>query len=164
MNLVSMRVITNDMKRLVSFYEDITGLTATWYTEDFAELATPSCTLAIGSTRTMALFGSGAARAADNHSVIIEFRVDDVDQAYASLGDAISDVVQQPKTMPWGNAPCCFVTPTGILSTSSHRSAQRRSKNITPRSSRYPPTVTPATTSASRCRWSEMWLGLLPSA
>jgi predicted enzyme related to lactoylglutathione lyase len=146
MNLVSKRVITNDMKGLVSFYEDIAGLTATWYTEDFAELATPSCTLAIGSTRTMALFGSGAARAVDNHSVIIEFRVDDVDQAYASLGDAISDVVQKPKTMPWGNRSLLFRDTTGILSTSSHRPAQRRSKNITPRSSRYPPTVTPATT------------------
>jgi predicted enzyme related to lactoylglutathione lyase len=115
MNLVSMRVITNDMKRLVSFYEDITGLTATWYTEEFAELATPSCTLAIGSTRTMALFGSGAARAADNHSVIIEFRVDDVDRAYASLRDAISDVVQEPKTMPWGNRSLLFRDPDGNL-------------------------------------------------
>jgi predicted enzyme related to lactoylglutathione lyase len=115
MNLVSMRVITNGMKRLVSFYEHITGLTATWYTEDFAELATPSCSLAIGSTRTMALFGSGAARAADNHSVIIEFRVDDVDQAYASLGDAISDVVQEPKTMPWGNRSLLFRDPDGNL-------------------------------------------------
>jgi predicted enzyme related to lactoylglutathione lyase len=115
MNLVSMRVITNDMKRLVSFYEDITGLTATWYTEDFAELATPSCTLAIGSTRTMALFGSRAARAADNHSVIIEFRVDDVDQAYASLGDTINDVVQEPKTMPWGNRSLLFRDPDGNL-------------------------------------------------
>jgi predicted enzyme related to lactoylglutathione lyase len=114
-NLVSMRVITNDMKRLVSFYEDISGLTATWYTEDFAELATPSCTLAIGSTRTMALFGSEAAHAADNHSVIIEFRVDDVDKAYASLSGAIGDVVQEPKTMPWGNRSLLFRDPDGNL-------------------------------------------------
>ena len=62
----------------------------------------------------MALFGSGAARAADNHSVI-EFRVDDVDQAYASLGDAISDVVQEPKTMPWGNRSLLFRDPDGNL-------------------------------------------------
>jgi predicted enzyme related to lactoylglutathione lyase len=115
MNLVSMRVITNAMKRLVSFYEHITGLPATWYTEDFAELATPSCTLAIGSARTMALFGSGAARATDNQSVIIEFRVDDVDQAYARLGDAISDVVQEPKTTRWGNRSLLFRDPDGNL-------------------------------------------------
>jgi catechol 2,3-dioxygenase-like lactoylglutathione lyase family enzyme len=115
MNLVSMRVITNDMKRSVSFYEDITGLPATWYTEDFAELATPSCTLAIGSTRTMALFGSSAAHAADNHSVIFEFRVEDVDQAYARLGGAIREVVQEPKTMPWGNRSLLFRDPDGNL-------------------------------------------------
>lgn len=62
MDLVSMRVITNKVKRLVSFYENSTGLPATWYTEDFAELVTPSCTLAIGSMGTMALFGSRVAR------------------------------------------------------------------------------------------------------
>jgi uncharacterized glyoxalase superfamily protein PhnB len=63
----------------------------------------------------MALFGSGAARAVDNHSVIIEFRVDDVDQAYASLGDEISDVVQKPKTMPWGDRSLLFRDPDGNL-------------------------------------------------
>jgi uncharacterized glyoxalase superfamily protein PhnB len=66
----------------------------------------------------MALFGSGAARAADNHSVIIEFRVEDVDQAYARLGDATSDVVdvvQEPKTMPWGNRSLLFRDPDGNL-------------------------------------------------
>ena len=61
MNFVSLRVITNDIKRLVRFYERVTGLSATWYTEDFAELPTSSCTLAIGSKRTMELFGCGSA-------------------------------------------------------------------------------------------------------
>jgi hypothetical protein len=55
MYLVSLRLITDDMKRSVGSYETITGLTARWYTEDFAELVTSSCTLAIGSTRTVAL-------------------------------------------------------------------------------------------------------------
>ena len=85
MNFVSMRVIANDMKRLVGFYEEITGLSATWSTEDFAELPTPACTLAIGSKRTMDMFGAGAARPADNHTAIIEFRVDDVDEEYEKL-------------------------------------------------------------------------------
>ncbi len=56
MNLVSMRIITENVERLVSFYEGISGLPATRYTEDFAELPTPVCKLAIGSTRTMAAF------------------------------------------------------------------------------------------------------------
>ena len=60
MNFVSVRFITGDIKRLVSFYERITGLTATWYTDDFAEVSSPTCTLAIGSTRTMPMFGAAA--------------------------------------------------------------------------------------------------------
>ena len=132
MDIVSIRIITDDIKRLVRFYEDITGLSPTWYTEDFAELATPSCTLAIASTRTMDLFGAGAARPADNHSAIIEFRVGDVDAVFRRLAPIIGDVVQKPTTQPWGKPlPCCFATPTGPSSTSSRRSARRRSRSMT---------------------------------
>jgi hypothetical protein len=74
MNFVSMRLITDDIKRLVGFYEEAVGLSPTWYTEDFAELATASCTLAIGSKRTMDMFGAGAARPADNHSAMMSTR------------------------------------------------------------------------------------------
>ena len=42
-------------------------------------------TLAIGSTRTVQLFGEGSARPADNHSAIVEFLVDDVDEEYEKL-------------------------------------------------------------------------------
>ena len=115
MNLVSMRVITNDIKRLVGFYENITGLSATWFTEDFAELPTPACALAIGSKRTMEMFAAGAARPADNHTVIIEFRVDDVDGEYKKLKEVISDFVQEPTTKPWGNRSLLLRDPDGNL-------------------------------------------------
>ena len=115
MNFVSVRVITSDVSRLVEFYEAITGLSATRYTEDFAELATPACTLAIGSERTVALFGAGSARPAANHSCIIEFRVDDVDRDFARLEKVVSEFVQQPTTMPWGNRSLLFRDPDGNL-------------------------------------------------
>jgi catechol 2,3-dioxygenase-like lactoylglutathione lyase family enzyme len=115
MNFVSVRLITNDIKRLVRFYEDVTGLAPTWRSEDFAELATPSCTLAIGSKRTMDLFGAGAAHPADNHSAIVEFRVDDVDRDYERLRTSIGDIVQPPTTMPWGNRSLLFRDPDGNL-------------------------------------------------
>jgi predicted enzyme related to lactoylglutathione lyase len=115
MNFVSMRLITDDIKRLVGFYQEALGLSPTWYTDDFAELATPSCTLAIGSKRTMDLFGAGAARPADNHSAIIEFRVDDVDREYEKLEKVIGDFVQRPTTQPWGNRSLLFRDPDGNL-------------------------------------------------
>jgi predicted enzyme related to lactoylglutathione lyase len=115
MNFVSIRVITDDVKRLVRFYEEVTGLTATWSNEDFAEVSTSSCTLAIGSTRTVALFGPGTVRPADNHTAIIEFLVEDVDKEYERLGKVISELVKAPTTMPWGNRSLLFRDPDGNL-------------------------------------------------
>jgi predicted enzyme related to lactoylglutathione lyase len=115
MNLMSLRVITNDIQRLVLFYEQITRLTASWSTEDFAELKAPTFTLAIASQSTMALFGAGAAHAADNHSVITEFLVEDVDQEYEKLKEIISQFVLEPKTQPWGNRSLLFRDPDGNL-------------------------------------------------
>ncbi|RBP05117.1 glyoxalase/bleomycin resistance protein/dioxygenase superfamily protein [Roseiarcus fermentans] len=114
MNFISIRIITDDVKRLAGFYETITGLAATWYSDDFAEIATPAGTLAIASTRTMALFKAGAARPADNHSVIVEFRVGDVDAQFRALADVI-EVVQAPTTMPWGNRSLLLRDPDGNL-------------------------------------------------
>ena len=115
MNFVSIRIITGDIKRLVGFYERATGVPATWYTEDFAEIITPRATLAIGSTRTVALFGPGVARPADNHTLIIEFLVDDVDKAHQELVGLVDDVVQEPTTMPWGNRSLLLRDPEGRL-------------------------------------------------
>ena len=50
MNLASMRIITDDVEKLASFYELICGAKAQRYSPVFAELRTPSCTLAFGGT------------------------------------------------------------------------------------------------------------------
>ena len=63
----------------------------------------------------MALFGAGAARPADNHTAIIEFRVDDVDGEYRKLKTMISEVGQEPTTMPWRNRSSLFRDPDGNL-------------------------------------------------
>jgi len=51
MNLQSVRIITADIKRLVNFYEKATALNAKWLTEDFAEISTGICTLAIAAQK-----------------------------------------------------------------------------------------------------------------
>ena len=116
MNLGSIRIITADINRLARFYEKISGIPVTMYTGDFGELRTAACTLAIGSTRTLRLFGGDVARPADNHTAIIEFRVADVDAEYRKLMDVIGDsLVQEPTTMPWGNRSLLFRDPDGNL-------------------------------------------------
>ena len=115
MNLASLRVITDDLDRLVDFYEQVTGVRAERPAPVFAELVLGGCTLAIGHSQTARLFGEGSARAADNHSVIIELRVDDVDAERRRLGSLVEAWVQEPTTMPWGNRSMLFRDPDGNL-------------------------------------------------
>ena len=115
MDFVSIRIITADVTRLVGFYERATGVRADWASEDFAQLRTVHGTLAIGSTRTVPLFAPGSARPADNHTVIIEFHVDDVDGVYKELAGFVEDFVNEPTTMPWGNRALLFRDPDGNL-------------------------------------------------
>jgi predicted enzyme related to lactoylglutathione lyase len=115
MRLVSIRIITADVKRLVAFYEQVTGTAAVWGNELFAEVVTPAGTLAIGSERTVPLFGEGSAEPAANRSAIVEFIVDDVDAEFARLEKVLDDVVTRPTTMPWGNRALLFRDPDGNL-------------------------------------------------
>jgi predicted enzyme related to lactoylglutathione lyase len=114
---VSTRIITHDVKSLVTFYESLTGIAAVQYTEDFAELQTKNATLAIGSVRTLQLFGGNeVAKAARNRTVIIEFLVDAVDDDYDRLSGLIGNAVVQPPTlMPWGNKSFLLRDPDGNL-------------------------------------------------
>ena len=115
MKLASIRIITDDLDRMVAFYENTTGITAQRPAPPFAELVSPSATLAIGHSQTVALFGEDSAHPADNHSVIIEWQVDDVDAEYARLSADIADWVQTPTTMPWGNRSVLLRDPDGNL-------------------------------------------------
>ncbi|MCG6495464.1 VOC family protein [Kitasatospora sp. A2-31] len=115
MDFVSIRIVTGDVARLVEFYERATGIQAVRATEDFAELRTAGATLAIAGTRTVPLFAPGSARPADNHSVITEFRVDDVDHVHRNLTGFVTDFVNEPTTMPWGNRSLLFRDPDGNL-------------------------------------------------
>ena len=115
MDFTSVRVITGDIKRLVGFYEQATGLTAQWSSPDFAELTTPRGTLAVGSTATVPLFAPGAAEPAANRSVILEFLVEYVDSVRKNLVGLTDDIVQEPTTMPWGNRSLLVRDPDGNL-------------------------------------------------
>ena len=115
MRFVSTRIITADVNRLVTFYEMITGAAAVWGNELFAEIPTPIGTLAIGSDKTVPLFGQGSAEPAANRTAILEFIVDDVDAEYDRLREQLSEVVTEPTTMPWGNRALLFRDPDGNL-------------------------------------------------
>ncbi|MCQ9640960.1 VOC family protein [Chryseobacterium sp. WG14] len=115
MQFTSLRMITKDIQQTVAFYEKTIGLTAQWYTEDFAELSGDSITIAIGSTRTMKLFGENSIEPAGGKNTIIEFMVDNVDEEYERVKSITRDIIQEPTTMPWGNRSLLFSDPDGNL-------------------------------------------------
>jgi uncharacterized glyoxalase superfamily protein PhnB len=114
MKFASTRLIAADIKAMVDFYQMVTGQRADWLAPVFAEIVTPSATLAIGSAETVALFKQGSAEPADNRTAILEFRVDDVNAEFARLKDRV-EVVHEPKMMPWGNCSAQFRDPEGTL-------------------------------------------------
>jgi predicted enzyme related to lactoylglutathione lyase len=115
MKFISTRIITADVDRLVAFYEIVTQTAAVWGNELFAEIPTSVGTLAIGSEKTVPLFGAGSAEAAANRSAILEFLVEDVDAEYERLKARVGEMVTEPTTMPWGNRALLFRDPDGNL-------------------------------------------------
>jgi uncharacterized glyoxalase superfamily protein PhnB len=112
MKFASTRLVAADIKAMVSFYELVTGQTAEWLAPVFAEIVTPSATLAIGAAASVALFKEGSAEPAANRTAIIEFIVADVDAEFARLKEKV-ELVHEPKMMPWGNRTVQFRDPEG---------------------------------------------------
>lgn len=115
MQLAATRIITDDVDTLVAFYESVTGITAERLHPMFAELRTPSGTLAIASSATVPLLGDNAAEARANRSVMVDFLVADVDATYAALQGIVDVFVNQPTDMPWGNRSLLVRDPDGNL-------------------------------------------------
>ena len=103
MQFVSVRLVTNDIDRLIAFYAKVTGQDAVRLAPDFAEFRFAGAKLAISSERLITQFNAGAAVAAANRSAMVEFEVDDVDAALAGFGPDGLDVAMAPSDTPWGN-------------------------------------------------------------
>ncbi|MGT2436273.1 VOC family protein [Bradyrhizobium betae] len=128
MKFTSTRLVASDIKRMVAFYELVTGCRADWLAPVFAEIVTPGATLAIGSVETVAVFKEGSAEPGANRTAILEFMVSDVDAEFARLKGQV-EVVHEPKDLPWGNRTVQLSDPEGTrvaLYTPMTEAARRR--------------------------------------
>src|ERR1700722_4265888 len=121
MDFVSVRVITDDVERLATFWEQLTGLPATRPVPVFAELRTPAGTIALAAPAPVAMLGDAGPVPGQNRSVLVELRVDDVDATWErikALGpQIIPEIVLEPTDMPWGNRSVILRDPDGGLVT-----------------------------------------------
>src|SRR5580692_495585 len=119
MDFVSVRVITHDVERLATFWAQLTGLPVTRPVPVFAELRTPTGTIAIGAPATVAMLGDAGPVPGQNRPVFVELRVDDIDATWerikALVPGTIPEIVLEPTAMPWGNRSVILRDPDGGL-------------------------------------------------
>jgi catechol 2,3-dioxygenase-like lactoylglutathione lyase family enzyme len=113
--LVNTCLITPNVKRLVDFYELILMRKAERSGPDYAEFPAGAGVLAIFSAETQEKYIPGSAEAAKNKSVILEFRVANVDGEYRRLQSLVKTWVKPPTTQQWGTRSVYFRDPDGNL-------------------------------------------------
>src|SRR5689334_19179751 len=112
MKLAHVRIVTNDVLRLAAFYRELTGAFPLG-SEEYLEFRVAGLRLAISSQNAMNLFGAGATRPASNHSLLLEFQVDDVDHERARLEHLSCEWVLEPTNQPWGSRSMLLRDPDG---------------------------------------------------
>ena len=108
-------LITRNVKRLVDFYEPVLKVKAKWSGNDYAEFTTGVGVLAIFSADAQEKYIPGSADAGKNRGMILEFRVDNVDEEYRRLDSLVKVWVKPPTTQPWGTRSVYFRDPDGNL-------------------------------------------------
>ncbi len=113
--LINTCLITSDVDRLVAFYEPVLQMKAERTGEDYAEFHTGAGVLAIFSAAAQERYIPGSAVAGENRSIVLEFRVQDVDREYSRLKGLTKTWVKPPTTQPWGTRSIYFRDPDGNL-------------------------------------------------
>ena len=116
MRFASVRVVTNDVDTLKTFYSKLTGIAPTDLAPGFSEIRLDGCTLAISSTEIIDKVNGGVIIPRSNQSSMIELEVDDVEAVRVQMTAAeLGAIVQQPTTMPWGNVSMLLRDPDGAV-------------------------------------------------
>lgn len=102
----------SDVPSLASFYEKLLA-TPSKGNDDYVELHPGGAILAIVSRNAVNYMHGGEWPAVKNSSAVLEFEVDDVDAERARVDAFVTDWLQQPKDMPWGNRSMLFRDPDG---------------------------------------------------
>jgi uncharacterized glyoxalase superfamily protein PhnB len=113
--LINSCLISKDVKTLAAFYRQILRIEPKFSGDTYVEFRTGAGVLAIFDAAAQEKYISGAAVAGEKRSVVLEFRVDDIDAEYARLQGVVKTWVKGPTTQPWGTRSIYFRDPDGNL-------------------------------------------------
>jgi catechol 2,3-dioxygenase-like lactoylglutathione lyase family enzyme len=113
--LINTCLITNDVKKLTSFYAQTLEMEPHKEGDNYVEFRTGSAVLAIFAAEAQEKYIPGSAKAGQNNSAILEFKVSDVDREYARLQGLVKTWIKKPTNQPWGTRSIYFRDPDGNL-------------------------------------------------
>lgn len=113
MKLALVTVVTANLEPMRAFYQEVLQIEPQISRGNYIEFPLEAGILALWRQSEFEAFGIAPMRGAANHSVLIEFEVEDVDREYARLKDLPLEWVQELTTQPWGHRAFYVRDPDG---------------------------------------------------
>lgn len=113
MKLALVTIVTTNLEQMRTFYQEVLQVEPQTYRGNYVEFALQAGTLALWRQSECVAFGITSMRGAANHSVLIEFAVENVDGEYARLKGLPLEWVQELTTQPWGHRAFYVRDPDG---------------------------------------------------
>jgi catechol 2,3-dioxygenase-like lactoylglutathione lyase family enzyme len=115
MKLALVTVVTANLEPMRAFYQEVLQIKPQISRGNYVEFPLQAGTLALWRQSEFEAFGIAPMRGAANHSVLIEFEVEDVDGEYARLKGLELECVQGLTTQPWGHRAFYVRDPDGNI-------------------------------------------------
>ncbi|HKL12258.1 MAG TPA: VOC family protein [Halanaerobiales bacterium] len=114
-NLTHCCIITDEVNELTNFYEKILKIEAERYGENYSEIEAGNTQLAIFGVFEQEDLAPGTARVRSNESLILEFKVEDLEAEYQRIKGMGIEMAKDITTQPWGNTSFYFRDSDGNL-------------------------------------------------
>lgn len=108
-------IVTENITLLMLFYRQILRIEPSMHGEEYVEFHTEGGKLSLFTLYGQELLAPGSVQPAFNRSVMLEFRVDDVDSEYERLQELEIEWVKPLTTQAWGSRSVYFRDPDGNL-------------------------------------------------
>ena len=115
MKLALVTIVTQHLEQMRAFYQEVLQIEPQTYRGNYVEFPTAAGTVALWRQSEYEEFGIGTLRGAANHSIMIEFEVEDVDQEYARFKRMKIEWIREPTTQPWGHRAFYIRDPDGNI-------------------------------------------------
>jgi predicted enzyme related to lactoylglutathione lyase len=117
-HVAGMAEIVEDIDKAIAFYRDVLGLETQRHNDDYAIVTVPGVLhFGIWDRRAAAESTLGSRDAAERIPLgfTLEFEVEDVADAATAIEANGGDVLQKPRTEPWGQKTCRLISHGGGL-------------------------------------------------